>query len=229
MELRPRLEPWSPGAAWISASVFCAISIMIGPLVTRSAFIATSVVGFFLSPLGSFLLSGLVYLWLLWVTVLFARVQTMTEFLDEFALRRPSRLLDWRPALAGFAAGLTVNYLSHVLARQPPRSLGLRFSLYGFTALLVPFFEEPIMRGYLYKAFRAKYSFLGSTLSVGLVFLLSHWHLVSRVPLAIPAILIMNTVMCRQRELSGSVWPPLMCHFFYNLAFAPTYLSGYPD
>jgi uncharacterized protein len=94
--------------------------------------------------------------------------------------------------------------------------------------LLTPFYEETVMRGFLYRAFRGSYGVLASAAFVLLVVAYFHWGLLSR-PLSFACIALGSLLLCGIREWTGSLWNCILFHAAYNATVTlrwPFYVFG---
>lgn len=110
----------------------------------------------------------------------------------------------------------------------------LTFQMYGghfsFMALTEPtgaaivlmltplILEEPLLRGFVYKAMRNRYSVVVSTTIVVVCSLLFHTGNFVLVPGFI-SLIVFEFVLCVLRERAGSLWPSIACHTTYNVLF----------
>jgi membrane protease YdiL (CAAX protease family) len=95
------------------------------------------------------------------------------------------------------------------------------FNAYVPAALLAPFLEEPVWRGFFYKAFRNRYPAWTSAILVVAIALLFHGRPVFHLHGA-TAIGLLNVAACILRERTGSLWPPIVCHLSFNAIPAAT-------
>ena len=96
------------------------------------------------------------------------------------------------------------------------------------TVLLAPFYEEMVMRGFLYRSFRGSYAFLPSTGFVLLIVAYFHWGLLSP-PLSFACIAVGSILLCAIREWTGSLWNCILFHAAYNATVTlrwPFYVFG---
>jgi membrane protease YdiL (CAAX protease family) len=77
--------------------------------------------------------------------------------------------------------------------------------------VLVPFAEEVLFRGFLFKGVRSKFSFVVTALVVSVLFAVAHGQL--DVGLDVFALSI---VLCYLREQTGSIWPGVLLHSLKN-------------
>jgi membrane protease YdiL (CAAX protease family) len=92
----------------------------------------------------------------------------------------------------------------------------LKWLLYaGEVILLTPFYEETVMRGFLYKAFRGSYGILGSVAAVLCANTWFHWGLVSK-PLSFAMVSLGALLLCLIRERTESLWNCILFHCAYN-------------
>ena len=148
----------------------------------------------------------------------FARVRSAREFKSAFALGASTSRFLVLATMVGIWLAFFVN------AIEPGGLARIRFDLYfgiGSLALLVgPLFEEAVMRGYFYPAFRQAWPLV---ISIALAFvidaLLFHVRILS-IPRALLGVGCVNVIACLFRDYSKSVWPPIVFHLAYNIPFA---------
>jgi len=227
--LKFRLSPfgaWSPSSAWLCGAILSIASISAKPAVFWIASRSDAGLLFVTLPEAFFfavLLGGLVFLWL---AVFLSKIRTIKEFWFEFGFNwNMSAYVVLGSGLAGFLLGIGFEYIVRSDAHKQVPGFSSALLLRWLPLLLAPFFEEPIMRGYIYKAFRTRYPALRSTVFVGIVMVASHWPSVSHSVVAGLAVWVMNLLVCALRETTKSLWPSIAAHFFYNLgvAFAASY------
>ena len=175
-------------------------------------------------------------LWL-FVAYLFSGSSTIQNFVQSTGLSRRPNLLGWLGAwvVIGISfidgLGVTKNLTS-------PNEVTRGFISHGGEALLFyvlfvisvgPFFEEVVMRGFMYQAFRGSYGRFLSTVLVVCVGAWFHWGAVIH-SLWTPACLFsLWILLCAMREWTGSVWNCVLCHAAYNAAVTvnwPFYVVG---
>jgi len=179
----------------------------------------------FASAFGSFasalLRSGL---WLLVVYVL-AGTRSLGAFASRVGLLKRPSLAGWFSAWAGAGIGLLeLFFISRGLERQNDRAAemvdsgGSSLALYVLsTVIIAPFYEEIVMRGVIYRAFRGSYSIPASTVLVCLVVAYFHWGLAVQ-PLFFVDVLVASTMLCIIRERTGSTWNCILFHAAHNAA-----------
>ncbi len=151
------------------------------------------------------------------ITLHFAGVTSVRQFVDVFRLRAPKREhLAGALALGFLTQAIAIEILGGGLEKLQFR---WRFDWVLVAMLLAPFQEEPVMRGYLYTAFRTRYSFAKATLVVTLLYLIMHLPLLlssfSGVSFAVPTAAI-GIAACVLRERTGNLWPAIALHLGYN-------------
>jgi len=72
------------------------------------------------------------------------------------------------------------------------------------------------MRGFLYRAFRNTYGFVGATTFVLLVAGFTHMDVVFKSLWGLFFIMSGNVAFCYVREKSPSLWDCILCHVAYN-------------
>jgi membrane protease YdiL (CAAX protease family) len=84
------------------------------------------------------------------------------------------------------------------------------------SVVIVPFCEEAVARGFLYRAFRGSY---GPSLTTVFIICFSayfHWGSVSRSVFTFACLASLWALLCILRERTGSLWNCLLCHAVYN-------------
>jgi len=98
--------------------------------------------------------------------------------------------------------------------------------LFVLLLLIGPIFEEAIMRGFLYRAFRKTY---GITLSVSIIVLaamLTHPGVMKASPWLFLFLGVVQAVLCLILEKTGNLWNCIACHFAYNATVVCAWLMG---
>lgn len=163
-------------------------------------------------------------LWLL-SAFWFSRVVTVRDFVELAGLRQRADIFGWVAAWVsiviacidgwGVSRGLTAS------SRQShPQGYDAAGAAWWFFALksvlIVPFYEEAVTRGLLYRAFRRTYGTLIGTCIIVCVSTYFHWGGVSRSFFTFCCLASLWTLLCIVRERSGSLWNCLLCHAVYN-------------
>lgn len=81
----------------------------------------------------------------------------------------------------------------------------------ALAGILAPLTEELLFRGLLYPLLRRSLRFLAAAMISALCFAMLHW-----IPPLIPAFTIIGLVLAAAREMSGSLWPPIIIHGVFN-------------
>ncbi|MDR3575460.1 MAG: CPBP family intramembrane metalloprotease [Anaerolineaceae bacterium] len=143
--------------------------------------------------------------------------------------------LNTGPSLWGWAAAwiaICIAILDHYWATRgwtSPNSIQRGFYNAGGGSLLFytifvssvgPFFEEVVMRGFLYTAFRGSKGKLASTFLTLLVGI--YFHRVAIIHSFYTALCLVSlwVLLCILREWTNSVWNCVVCHAIYNLSVA---------
>lgn len=152
------------------------------------------------------------------VCIYFAKVRTRQDFASGFALRpATSRFL----ILAGML-GIWIVFFVKVI--EPDGLAHVQFHTYfsiaSLTLLGGPFFEEAVMRGFFYPAFRNSLPLVVSILFVFAIDTLLLHYRTFRIPQALLGVGIVNVVSCLFRERTSSLWPSITFHLAYNVPFA---------
>ena len=150
----------------------------------------------------------------LWV----AKIRRIDEFKSAFALVRPST----EQLLVSIGLGILLQFAGICFSSWNLTHLQLNHGVsFGILAvLLAPFFEEPAMRGFLFKAFRNSYPLIpsiGLTTGVSLIF---HLGQISHSFNALSVILFLNIILCLIRERTRNLWNCIACHLAFYSIFA---------
>jgi membrane protease YdiL (CAAX protease family) len=158
----------------------------------------------------------------IWLTIAF--LFTRAHFAVSVGANQPPTLVGWLTAWAGVILGL-VAVLASSGGRIPPSHLATGFYKAGaasawffaiYATLLGPFTEEVMMRGVLYRAFRANLGIFPSTALILGVHAYFHFGLIAHAPLAWPILILLNIILCLLREKTPSLWNCILCHSVYN-------------
>lgn len=155
----------------------------------------------------------------------FARTDTFASFWKAVGLDRKPTDYVWFGVVAaliirlvghvvlklGWAKGVSIHEISAFKHGDGPTRY-----LFLFPILFAAFWEEPMMRGFLYKAFRGSYSAPLATLLIVGYTALTHWYQYGRSGLAVIALSTLTIVQCVLREKSDSLWDIILCHLVYN-------------
>jgi membrane protease YdiL (CAAX protease family) len=178
------------------------------------------------SPLGQFtlyLVSGIVALA---ITVFFSRAVAWNDFKTYFGFCQTDSKDVMRSAVIGagisfvaficIRAGFAKSAQSRLLQAMV-QSGDTRLSYFHLLLLLVPFGEEVVMRGYLYRAFRQGYSIVASIACILGISSFTHLTAMSSSWAAALALLSLNALLCLIRERTNSLWNCIICHLAYNV------------
>ena len=214
-------EPWKCRDAW-----FCVLALIVSQFLfvfwlRMAARSSPAFDHWWASSFGT----GVIYLIqdALWVTfaLLFSRVKSVRDFLVPAGLRRGISLFGWNAAWLAFAIALINGYGgSKGWTASSTHSVYDTFSTWGYfnfsAVLIAPFCEEIATRGFLYQAFRGRYSPLVATIIIICFSSYFHWGSVSRSAFTFACLAMMGGLLCIVREKTGSLWNCLLCHSVYN-------------
>lgn len=85
--------------------------------------------------------------------------------------------------------------------------------------------EEIIMRGFLYRAFRAAYGAILSVLAIVLVATLAHPGVMTASPRIFLLLGVLQVTLCVILEKTDNLWNCIACHVLYNATVASTWLT----
>lgn len=115
-----------------------------------------------------------------------------------------------------YSAGLTNAYPNFEFTEtlQIPRWERLP---YLFPLLCAAFWEEPVNRGFLFKAFRGSYSVRVSIVMVMAFTVYMHWQEYFHFGYSAVLLTAFTVVQCYLREKSASLWDCILSHLAFNL------------
>jgi membrane protease YdiL (CAAX protease family) len=157
----------------------------------------------------------------------FARTETWRAFREGFGLKRGTSNYVWLGISVAIVLRIILYalerlYLGPVVSTTPSARFSLAPNvdrlLFLAPQLLAPFFEEMVMRGFLYKAFRGSFSVWLSVTLVVVIAVLAHWDHYHGPASWLPAlgVVSMNVLLCLLREKSDSLWDCIWCHLTFN-------------
>jgi len=157
----------------------------------------------------------------------FARTETWNTFREACGLnKRPSRYVWFGVTFAFFLCllghffrtlGWTHGHTQHDLLAFES-TYGPERYLYLFGVVAAAFAEEPVYRGFLYKAFRGSYSTTASVIIVVGYTAFTHWNQFRYFGWAAISLSAITVVQCYLREKSDSLWDTILCHLVYNVS-----------
>ncbi len=212
-------DRWQPKTAWLCLLTLVLTAILFGFLFAMATSKTYGTRRFYTpneSGILGMLGGGLTFA----ITIWFSGVRTMQSFRQNFALIPVSQQQVACAAAAGFLIqAVTIYVFQHGWSHLHLRT---SFSYLAVAAVLAPFFEEPLFRGFLYQSFRNKYSVRISIALVVGVALLLHGRRALVSLYGITSIGLINIAASILRERTGSLWPAIVCHLAYNAIPAAT-------
>jgi membrane protease YdiL (CAAX protease family) len=217
---------WSARDAWKCLGMMLVFSVVLELARLGLIFHFPGFRSWFASGFGFFLGGVLHYGAGLLVVVYFARTETPAAFWNGFGLdRKPSqnawfgvamvlimRLFGHFMRVHGLGKGVP-NHVIYDFKHTPGPE---RFVFLVTPLVLAPLFEEPIYRGFLYKAFRGSYS-VGISMALIIAWTINtHWPQYSHSWLAAFELSAFAVLLCYLREKSDSLWDCIICHVIFN-------------
>jgi membrane protease YdiL (CAAX protease family) len=161
-----------------------------------------------------------------WICVayFFSSVRSINVFARETGLRQRLTPAGWSLAWVAMGVGLLQLFATQVGWSKEHPSVAT-FSTAGefywsffvvYSILVVPFFEETVLRGFLYRSFRGSYGVGPSTILVLCVAIYFHWGLVKANWVSLVVLMVGGSVLCIMREYTGSTWNCVLFHAAYN-------------
>ncbi|HWF17760.1 MAG TPA: CPBP family intramembrane glutamic endopeptidase [Verrucomicrobiae bacterium] len=208
-------QHWRPRDAWLFAGFAIIYAFLSAIVIVAPAMVFPSWEGLLRARIISsafFVFNLCVFLG---ISVFLSRVKSLSEFKSAFDLTKPRET----DVLMSIGIGILLQFtgiflfgnLSHL---HPTRSFQYDF----VPALLVPFFEEPAMRGFVYKSFRNAYGVVPSMLLVVAISLVFHTQVYSSVYRFV-MISALNAILCLLKEKRFSLWNCIACHLAFNAVY----------
>jgi len=178
------------------------------------------------SPVGVVIMRGIYIAAHIFLAAYFARAESFALFWKAVGLDRKPTNYAW----FGVTAALGIRLIGHIIytlgwARSYyasneqalfHRTHGVQHYLYLLPMLAAGFWEEPVNRGFLYKAFRGSYS-MGLSIGAIIVFTAyTHWNQYEHFGWAVISISGVMAIQCYLREKSDSLWDCILCHLVFN-------------
>lgn len=186
------------------------------------------------TPFGTFSVTVFGGLAAFFVVMLFSA--SRLDFLSLFEFQSIRQGLRYFAPGAGFVLGLAGVFLTRIrmehfadnypLMRPFMDLPGPQKYLLVILLLIGPIFEEIIMRGFLYRAFRKNY---GITLSVSIIVLsamLTHPGVMASSAWLFLFLGTFQAILCLILEKTGNLWNCIACHCVYNATVASAWLMG---
>jgi membrane protease YdiL (CAAX protease family) len=216
---------WSARDAWKCFVTLLVFEFVIAFPLTSFASYSAGFRIWCLSGIGSFCLSLFYSAVYLFVVAYFARTESWKTFFEGFGLNRKPSDYVW----LGIVFAIALKFSTHLILINGWMKGYALFDLNAFKhdvtseryfylapTLFAGFFEEPVFRGFLYKAFRGSYSITVSTILILAITCLAHWSQYSHSMLAAFSISAITIILCYLREKSSSLWDCIFCHLAFN-------------
>ena len=185
-----------------------------------------------------FILSTKVFRAFAWLGLAYvlSRTPSLRSFMSGAGLSQHPTLLGWGAAWLGAAIGLIALYGASRGWTTPSRVVHSFYSRGGepllffvlFVTSIGPFFEEVVLRGFLYVAFRGTYGRALSTFLVVAITSYFHWNSIHDSLCTAVCLISLWVLLCLLRERTGSVWNCVLVHAAYNASQTltwPTYIG----
>jgi membrane protease YdiL (CAAX protease family) len=188
------------------------------------------------TPLGQCFLVAMGGLAALLVVLLLTRAQSGTDLLNLIEIKSIREGVSYFVVVVGVFLGIIGVFISQAervefsekshIVRVFIHQEGLGKNLFAILLLVGPIFEEIIMRGFLYRAFRKRY---GVSFSIFIIVLAGTFTHLNAVTLSVWVLLLLTAlqiILCLILEKTGNLWNCIMCHFAYNATLACAWLMG---
>lgn len=178
------------------------------------------------SPVGVVIMRGIYFAVHIFLAAYFARTESFALFWKAVGLDRKPTGYAWFGVTAAFGIQL-IGHIVYVtgLARSYHVNYELELFrethgsgryLYLLPLVMAAFWEEPVYRGFVYKAFRGSHSVMVSTAIVIGITAYTHWNQYSHFGWAVISLSSWMVVQCYLREKSDSLWDCILCHLVFN-------------
>jgi membrane protease YdiL (CAAX protease family) len=188
------------------------------------------------TPVGTFSIVGVGGLAAFLVVILFSHPRSLLDLLSLFEFQSIRRGITYFALVAGFVLGITGVFLArikmarfaetYVLTKPFIHQPGPEKYLLAIILLVGPIFEEIIMRGFLYRAFRKSYGISQSISAIVLVATLTHWGVMTASLWTFSLLAILQVVLCIILEKTRNLWNCIACHIIYNGTLISASLIG---
>jgi membrane protease YdiL (CAAX protease family) len=188
------------------------------------------------TPFGTFFITAAGGLAAFLIVVFVAHPQSLLDVLNLFEFQSIRQGISCFAVVAGFVLGLTGVFLARVeladFAEKYPLTKpfihqpGPEKHLFTIILLVGPLFEEIIMRGFLYRAFREGYGIALSISIMVLVATLTHWGVVTTSPWVFLLLAVLQVILCLLFEKTRNLWNCIVCHCVYNATLTSAWLMG---
>lgn len=189
----------------------------------------------FATPAGTFSITILSGFTALGTVIYFSHLRSLKDILKLFEFENIRRGFNCFAIAAGFVLGVTGIWLTRIdipdLAGTYSLTKPFVFEAQSAKILLMILFvvgaiiEEIIMRGFLYRAFRAAYGAILSVLAIVLVATLAHPGVMTASPRIFLLLGVLQVTLCVILEKTDNLWNCIACHVLYNATVASTWLT----
>ena len=228
--LKAYLRPWlCVGALFIS-------QLVVAVLALAGCVLSPGFAYWMLSPWGVFSITaigGAVALAVIW---LFLRPPSVGEFFGQLGLRFPPRGIRISLIVLGVALGFAGNYLgSKFLTWEAVKSTFMKAYtngsfegayLFAIGLVVRPFFDELVMRGFLYQSFRKSYGLWASLAVILLLATLGQWRSATASIWFFLFFALLEITLCVIYEKTKNLWNCIALHVAYNAVIAYFFLKA---
>ena len=177
------------------------------------------------------------------VTVFSALAALVTVILLSGSLRDPFSLFELQSLHYGIdfvalGAGVLLGVAGVFVTRFGLADVGNNFPLIkpfieapmsqkhllAIVLLVAPIIEEIIMRGFLYRAFRDRYTIGPSVLTIVAVSMLTHPGVLRASPWLFLLLGVLQAMLCLIWEKTRNLWSCISCHLAYNVTVTTAWL-----
>lgn len=197
----------------------CLITIVLADITFNGVLVAIAPLVSAFFRFAVYLGSSLVFLA---IAMAYSGITTSDSVAHRFGFKTPSPQNGINAILLGSGIALPNLLAAKFGLLNPHNQLaasfhGGSFWYFQLLAVLSPFSEEIILRGYIFRAFRANYSLSTSICFMLLIAASLHLSVVWSAPLGGSALLGLNFAASMLMEKTGNVWNCICCHLAYNL------------
>jgi len=162
-------------------------------------------------------------LWL-FVALWFSGTSSVRNFVERCGLRRGITPFGWVSAWVAIAIALIDAYggskgwtaASKIHHASDPAHFSLSSCYFVSFAVITPFSEEVVTRGFLFPTLRQSYRFAITAFIIIGFSAYFHWDLLANSLFTFGCLGALWILLCIVREKTGSLWDCLLCHAAFN-------------
>lgn len=222
-----RSTPWKARHGCLCLTLLVFLTLLLGISIRFATVTKPELASWFQSPFGANARKSLQAV--IWLLCGFGFTWSLSgrRALAHLGLRDRPSVFGWLTAWATIALACVGFYLVKQGWSVPNRRVyeayastrGVWLFYVTYVVLVTPFYEEMVLRGFVYRALRANIGILFSTAIVLCATTFFHWGLISQPRGSLGTFLVLclgSTILCLTREKTDSLWNCVLIHAVYN-------------